>query len=190
VPLLRATDPLPRQPQRVLVAGTSGAGKTTLARAVAGILGCPHVELDALYHGPGWTQRAEFVAEVDLFSAGPAWTTEYQYATVRHLLLERADLFVWLDLPRPVVMGRVIRRTVSRRLRRATLWNGNQEPPLWTFFTDREHIVRYAWQKHAPDRIRLGAVARDRPELPVVGLTSRADLATWLAGPLRTAATG
>jgi adenylate kinase family enzyme len=72
VPLLRATDPVPRQPQRVLVAGTSGAGKTTLARAVAGILGCPHVELDALYHGPGWTQRAEFVAEVDLFSAGPA----------------------------------------------------------------------------------------------------------------------
>jgi adenylate kinase family enzyme len=188
VPLLGAADPLPGRPWRVLVGGTSGAGKTTLVRTIARTLGYPHVELDALHHGPAWTVRPEFESDVDRFRAGPTWVTELQYAAVRDRLLERADLVVWLDLPRPVVMGRVIRRTVRRRLRREALWNGNHEPPLWTFLTDREHIVRWAWRRHAPDRARLGAINTGRPDLAVVRLTTRAGVSAWVAGPLREAA--
>jgi hypothetical protein len=188
VPLLSATDPLPDRPRRVLVAGTSGAGKTTLARAVAGILGCPHAELDALHHGPNWQPRPEFAADVDRFTAGPTWATEYQYAAVRDLLLDRADLLIWLDLPRGLVMRRVIARTVTRRLRREVLWNGNQEPPLRTFLTDPDHIVRWAWGMYRPDRVRFAAIAGARPGLPVVRLTGPAEVAAWLAGPLRRAA--
>jgi adenylate kinase family enzyme len=185
MPLLGTTDALPRRPRRVLVAGTSGAGKTTLARLVAGALEVPRIELDALHHGPGWVPRPEFEADVERFSSGPAWVTEFQYPAVRDLLLDRADLFVWLDLPRPVVLRSVVRRTVVRRVRRTTLWNGNVEPPLRTFLTDRDHIVRWAWRNHPTDRIRHGAVADRRPELPVVRLTSRPEVACWVAGPLR-----
>ena len=188
MPLLCATDPLPRRPRRVLVAGTSGAGKTTLAGLVAQVLDLPRIELDALHHGPGWVPRPEFGADVEGFSSGPAWVTEFQYAAVRDLLLARADLFVWLDLPRSVVLRSVVRRTVIRSLRRTTLWNGNVEPPLRTFLTDRDHIVRWAWRQYQPDRMRLSAVAGGRPDLPVVRLSSRAEVARWVAGPLRRAA--
>lgn len=41
-------------PLRVVVVGTSGAGKTTFSAALAARLGCTHVELDRLYWGPGW----------------------------------------------------------------------------------------------------------------------------------------
>ncbi|MFL6095002.1 MAG: AAA family ATPase, partial [Blastococcus sp.] len=51
---------LPAGVQRVLVAGSSGWGKTTMAAALAGVLGLPFTEIDALQHGPGWTPRPEF----------------------------------------------------------------------------------------------------------------------------------
>jgi adenylate kinase family enzyme len=69
---LTAVDALPRRPQRILVAGTSASGKTTLAARIGERLGVRHVEIDALFHGPGWTPRETFVAEVDDFIAARA----------------------------------------------------------------------------------------------------------------------
>lgn len=37
--------------RRVLVVGSSGSGKTTTARLIAGEPGIPHIELDALHWG-------------------------------------------------------------------------------------------------------------------------------------------
>ena len=91
----------------MIVAGTSGAGKTTLARRVARVLAVPHVEIDALFPGPEWTRSETFEADVDRFSAKSGWATEWQYSRVRGVLAERADLLVWLDLPRAVVMWQV-----------------------------------------------------------------------------------
>lgn len=162
------------------MAGTSGAGKTTLAAQLGQVLGLPHVEIDALFHGPGWTPRETFAAEVETFSAQPCWVTEWQYSSVRALLAERADLVVWLDLPRVVVMRQVVGRTVRRRLRRQVLWNENVEAPLWTVFTDRMHVVRWAWSTHAASAQRVTALAAQRPGLPVVRLRSRRQVRQWV----------
>lgn len=167
-------DPLPR---KVLVAGTSGSGKTTLARRVSEVLGIPHVEIDALFHGPDWTPRQEFVADVERFTAEPAWVTEWQYREVRDLLAERADLMLWLDLSRSTVMTQIVKRTWRRRRQRLELWNGNVEPPFRTFVTDRDHIVRWAWRTHPTTAERVAAV---RPDLPVVRLRSHAEADRWL----------
>jgi adenylate kinase family enzyme len=172
----------------VLIAGTSGAGKTTLARAVADVLGCPHSELDALHHGPNWTKRPQFEDDVRRLVAGARWVSEWQYAAMRDVLLARADVLVWLDLPRRVVMARVLRRTVRRRIRREVLWNGNVEPPFRTFLTDRDHIVRWAWRTHVRTGNRVMTAHAARPELVVVRLTTPAQVAAWTEGPLRQSA--
>jgi adenylate kinase family enzyme len=184
VPLLGATDPLPHRPRRVLVAGTSGSGKTTLAARIAAAVQAPHVEIDSLFHGPGWVPRPSFEADVRRFGAGPTWVTEWQYSAVRAYLAERADLLVWLDLSRAVVMRQVVRRTVVRRWRRQRLWNGNVEPPLRTIVTDPEHIVRWAWTTHYKAAARVADLLARRADLPVVRLRSHADAASWLRGPL------
>jgi len=188
VPLLNAVDPLPRRPRRVLVAGTSGAGKTTMAAQVAVILGVPHVEIDSLFHGPGWTPRPSFAADVDAFSSRPGWVIEWQYSLVRELLADRADLLIWLDLSRHRVMRQVIRRTVVRRLRRERLWNDNVEGPLWTIFTEPDHIVRWAWNTHHKTGLRVTELLRRRPDLDVVRLRNKGEVRRWLRGPLRESA--
>lgn len=169
----------------MLVAGTSGAGKTTLAARVAAVLGVPHVEIDALFHGPGWSRRPSFEADVHRFSADPGWVTEWQYRSVRDHLAARADLLLWLDLPRRRVMRQVIRRTLLRRVRRQVLWNGNIEPPFRTILTDPEHIVRWAWNTHAETAKRVRRLLDDQPSLTVVRIRSRYEAARWANGPLR-----
>jgi adenylate kinase family enzyme len=188
VPLLTDQDPIPGSPQRVLVAGTSGAGKTTLAARIGELFQIPHVEIDALFHGPGWTPRPTFEDDVRRLVAEPAWVTEWQYPRVRALLAERAELVVWLDLSRGRVMDQVVRRTLRRRLRREALWHDNVEPPLWTILTDPEHIVRWAWTSHGLNAARIEALREQRPGLDVVRLPSRAAVERWVAGPLQEAA--
>jgi adenylate kinase family enzyme len=183
--MLGPLDPLPFRPRRVLIAGVSGTGKTTLAARVADVLEAPHTEIDALYHGPDWTPREEFLRDVDALVHTDRWTTEWQYSSARATLAENADLLVWLDLPFfTVTLPRVVRRTVRRRLRGEVLWNGNVEPPLRTFFTQREHIVRWAFVTRHAYRARIPRLRDDHPHLTVVRLTSARDIDTWMSGPL------
>lgn len=143
--------------QRVVVVGTSGAGKSTLARQLADRLGVAHLELDAVHHLPGWQPIADdaFRDEVGAFVAThDGWVVDGNYAVVRDLLWGPADTLVWLDLSRPVVMGRVVRRTLRRLVTREELWNGNREQ--WRNLLSRDperSIVRWAWATH-PDRRR------------------------------------
>jgi adenylate kinase family enzyme len=172
---------LGRVPTRIAVAGVSGSGKTTLASRIGRRLRLPHTEIDGLHHGPGWTVRPEFMDDVRAFLAEPAWVTEWQYRGVRPLILERADIVVWLDLPTSVTMRQVARRTVRRRVHREVLWNGNVEPPLWKIFTaGDENIVRWAWSTrnslaHLDERL-----AEAVPHVLVVRLRNRRDVDAWM----------
>ncbi len=179
--LLGPHDALPYRPTRVLVAGPSGSGKTTLAARIGVLLDLPYTEIDGLYHGPDWTPLESFEEDVDRFTSEPRWVTEWQYNAVRARLAERADLLVWLAIPRRTVMRQVVRRTVGRRFRREVLWNGNIEPPLWNVFVDPENVMRWAWSNYGVWAERVAELNAQRPELPIVRFDSHADAEAWLA---------
>lgn len=153
-------DPLRFRPKRVIIAGVSGTGKTTLAARIAPILNAPHTEIDALYHGPNWTPREEFMNDVRVLVKTDRWTTEWQFSSARPILAEHADLLVWLDLPfLTVTLPRVVGRTLMRRLRREALWNGNLEPPP-------AHLLHRA-------RARRAVGARNQEQVPRPDSTAR-----------------
>ena len=105
-----------------VIASASGNGKTTLGRELAGQLGVPFVELDALVHGPGWveTPDAELRARVEPILASEGWVVDGAYERkLGDLVLRSADVVVWLDLPIRVWLPRLIRRT-ARRIRGAS----------------------------------------------------------------------
>ena len=182
--MLGAHDPLRHRPNRILVAGVTGSGKSTLARRIAAALKNDYVEIDSLYHGPYWTPRPEFVAEVDAFTRSPRWSIEWQYPSVRMLLADRADTVVWLDHATVVSLVRVIRRTIRRSRTREILWNGNIEAPLRSFFTDPDHIVRWALKTRRAYRALVPALEHSHPRLQIVRLRSQRDVERWLDGPL------
>ncbi|MGO1053744.1 AAA family ATPase [Crossiella sp. CA198] len=176
--LLHWADPLPPKPQRILVAGASGAGKTTMVRELARIFAVPAIELDALYHGPQWIPRPTFLAEVTEFANSEGWVCEWQYDSVRPLLAGRAQLLVWLDHPRHTVIRRVTWRTYQRRRRGELLWNGEQEPPLHAILTDPEHVIRWAWSTYPTVRARVLELLPT--PLPVVRLCGQRQTDAWL----------
>ncbi|WP_162980859.1 AAA family ATPase, partial [Pseudomonas aeruginosa] len=100
-------------PLRVVVVGTSGAGKSTFSAALAARLGCTHVELDRLYWGPGWqaVPHERFEHAVEQATTGPRWVADGNYSAVRELLWGRATHVVWLNFGRWTVFSRVLRRT-------------------------------------------------------------------------------
>lgn len=159
--------------QKIVVAGPSGAGKSTVARKIAELLGITYAELDAMYHGPNWTKIPEFEETVDQLTAQPAWITEWQYDEVRSLLLERADTFVWLDLPFPLILWRVTVRTVRRALTHESLWGGNHEPPLHKIFTDKSNMIRWSIASRNQIRDALPSIVREHPDLRIIRLRSR-----------------
>ncbi|MFJ1584346.1 AAA family ATPase [Streptomyces sp. NPDC088197] len=147
--------------KRILVAGITGAGKTTMARALAERLRLPFHEMDALrFSGPGWATDPEFERKVADLAAGPEWIVDsFGYPEVRDLLWTRADTVVWLDYPRAVIMPRVLRRSLSRTLRRERVFGGNVETV--SGWISGEHPAWWAWSQHAARRADIGGRGQD-----------------------------
>lgn len=64
-PSTRERSPVTRR-RPCVIASASGNGKTTLAQLAATRLGVPFVQLDALVHGPGWTETPSEVLRAQL----------------------------------------------------------------------------------------------------------------------------
>ena len=138
-------------PRKIAVIGSaSGNGKTTLARELARRLGVTFVELDALVHGPNWleTPDDDLRAQVEPILASDGWVIDGTYrGKLGSLVLDAAELVVWLDLPIRVWFPRLVRRTVRRIRRREKLWNDNEE--TWaTAFWGAESLVVWAFRQH------------------------------------------
>jgi adenylate kinase family enzyme len=150
--------------RRIAVVGTSGSGKTWLGREIARRLAVPFVELDSIYHQPGWQPlpAEEFRRRVADIVAGAGWVIDGNYSAVRDVVWTRADTVIWFDLPRRVVMRQLVTRTLRRAITRAELWNGNREPLTGLFLLDPEtSIIRWAWSQHASYRRRFAAASAD-----------------------------
>ena len=127
---------------RVVVIGTSCAGKTAFARSLACALSFPHVELDALFWQPNWTPRPpeEFRKLVAQELSQGYWVTDGNYGVVRDLVWSRATTVIWLNYGFPTVLWRAVTRTLRRVLTREELFSANRESLRMAFFS-RESIL-------------------------------------------------
>jgi adenylate kinase family enzyme len=143
---------------RYVIVGSTGSGKTTLARELSRIVAAPHIELDALHWSPNWTAASTEVFRTKVAEAVSAdrWVIEGNYRVVRDLIWPRADCIVWLNYSLPLILRRLVPRTARRIITREPCCNGNRE------------ILRMAFSKDSIILWALQTYRRKRREYPVL----------------------
>ena len=168
--------------RRITIKGTSGVGKSTFGEELARRLGVPFIELDALHHGPNWSEPPDevFRARVrDAMDAAPdGWVIDGNYDTkLGDTVLGAADAIVWLDFPLWVTFPRLWRRTMHRIRNNVELWSGNRE--TWRDqFASRETIFFWSVRFHYDHRREWPSRFGDDPRF--VRLRSVAEARRWL----------
>jgi adenylate kinase family enzyme len=160
---------------RIQVVGTSGSGKSTLARLLSRRLNLEHLELDSIYHQPGWTPLPddEFKARVSEFVSKSNWVIDGNYSRLRPIMDARLTHLIWLDYPRWFVMLRLVRRTLWRVICRKKLWNGNREALTNLLKANAEqNIILWAWHAHANNRRRYQKLFEELPAVEKIRIGS------------------
>jgi adenylate kinase family enzyme len=101
--------------QRVLVIGSSGAGKTTFALALGAATGLPVIHVDQLFWQAGWVQtpKEDYLAKVRAAIAGDRWIFDGINASTFDLRIPRADTIVWLRRSRTICLWRIAGRILK-----------------------------------------------------------------------------
>lgn len=172
--------------QRVVVFGTTGSGKSWLADRLASHTGLRVVELDALFWGRDWQPALPelFRHRVECETSADGWIVVGNYGQVRDLTWRAADTLIWLDLPLPVVMAQLLRRTIRRATTGEELWGTGNRETLRNAFFSRHSILLWALKTHAKNRqrfeIECGLLANDKR---VVRLRSRREISAFASSP-------
>lgn len=172
--------------RRIHVVGNTSAGKSTLASQLAQTLRVDFVELDALNWLPGWvglnaTDPAEFERRIAEATRGEGWVVAGSYSTFSEKVFwDRLETVIWLDLPLPLVLSRVIRRSWRRWRSKELLWGTNYERffPQFAVWRKEESLVWWAvTQQKRKRRAMLAKMADPRwAHIRFVRLTSAREI--------------
>lgn len=165
--------------QRVVVIGSSGAGKSTFARRLGAATGFPVTHIDQLFWQPGWVQTPKplYLERLAAVVEEDCWIIEGVNASTLDLRLPRADLLIWLERSRLACLWRVARRVVSSygSVRPDMAPGCPEQLPDFGFLT-------YIWTFDSRIAPRIeAAIDNHGMRERTVRLTSDADAEAWLA---------
>jgi adenylate kinase family enzyme len=150
--------------ERVVIIGSSCAGKTTFAVRLAEALGQPTTDLDELFWAPNWQPKPleEFRRLAEQAASSERWVVAGNYSDVRAVLWPRATAVVWLNYGFAVVLWRAVTRTVRRVVTRELLWQGNRESFKRSFLS-RESILVWVVSTFYKRRRQFQALRENNP---------------------------
>ncbi len=101
--------------QRIVVIGSSGAGKSTFARQLGAKTGLPVTHIDQLFWQPGWVQtpRATYLERLSAVVMQDRWIIEGVNSSTLDLRLPRTDLVIWLERGRLACLRRISQRVFA-----------------------------------------------------------------------------
>ena len=106
--------------KKIIVIGSSGAGKTYLSKRLSNSLNIGLTHIDKVYWGPEWTEptKEEWTTRLTEMIAGESWIIDGNYTNTLDMRLGACDTVIFLDIRRTLCIWRVIRRTLRYYRRR------------------------------------------------------------------------
>lgn len=149
--------------QRILVIGNSCSGKSTLGAALAAHLAMPFVELDAINWQPNWVglneaDPEEFIRRIQEATAGDGWVVAGSYTKFsQQAFWPRLETIVWLDLPRHLLVWRLLKRSWQRWRSKELLWGTNYERfwPQLMFWRKQDSLLWWILSQHASKKQKM-----------------------------------
>ncbi|MCM1260856.1 MAG: hypothetical protein NC182_06995 [Prevotella sp.] len=129
--------------KRILILGSIGSGKTTLANSIQKKKEITVYHLDKEYWLPNWTRPEHQIWEEKIarFVSEDNWVIEGNYIETLPLRLERADLVIMLDIPTRICIRGVFWRTLKGQfLKRKDLGIGCKD----AFNRSYQELVKWA----------------------------------------------
>ncbi len=140
--------------KRILLVGSGGAGKSTVAAQIAEKLGLPCVHLDKEFWQPGWVQpdKAAFRRKLLRLLKRPGWVMDGHFGGTQELRFKYADTVLFFDFNRWICTWRILKRVMRYRGRiRPDMAEGCPEQFDWDFLV---------WIWRFPDHSRKATLAR------------------------------
>ncbi len=101
--------------KRIVIIGSGGAGKSTLAQQLGEILKIEVFHLDQLYWLAGWNKppKDEWQKTVGEIIKKDSWIMDGNFGGTMKMRLEACDTAIFLDFPRAVCLYRVLKRRLT-----------------------------------------------------------------------------
>ena len=163
--------------KRILVIGSSGAGKSTFSRRLGEITGLPVIHLDVLFWNPNWveTPKDEWSKKVETALQGEEWIMDGNFSGTMEMRLPACDTVIFLDMPRAVCVYRILKRVVTyQKESRPDMAEGCGEEFDWKF-------TKWVWNYPKRSKPKVEALLqRFENEKTIIRLKSKKEIESFI----------
>jgi adenylate kinase family enzyme len=163
--------------KRIIIIGSGGAGKSTLAKRLGEISNLPVLHLDKLYWQPNWQEpnKTDWENKVSELLKNDTWIMDGNFGGTLEMRLNACDTVIYLDFSPFVCLYRVLKRNLKyRNTNRPDMTIGCNEKMDFEFL---DWILSYRKRKK-PKVLEL--LAKFQNEKNIIILKTAKDVETFL----------
>ena|SRR3989344_1088699 len=170
--------------KKIIVIGTTGSGKSLVAKELAQKLSVPYIQMDHLFWEPNWRQSSDedFMKRVTESVQQTNWVLDGNYGKTHHLTWSHADTIIWIDFPFWLTFYQNLKRGISRAITQEELWPGTGNRESIGRLFSKESILVWLFKTYQSNRIRYQERMNDLnySHLKFIRLRSRQEVRRFL----------